>query len=110
MTRAYYVYILSNQARCYYVGITNNMYRRWLQHRTGEGSAFCRAHHLTRLVYVETCGTANDAIAREKQLKKWHRHRKLRLIESMNPGGQDLAVLWGWRDAPESSAVVFGER
>jgi len=109
MPRPYFVYILSNQSRCYYVGVTNNLYRRWLEHRTGGGSGFCRQHHLTRLVYAETHYSPGEAIAREKQLKRWRRAQKRALIETLNPGRLDLAIEWGWRARP-SSSVVLGER
>lgn len=108
MPRHYFVYILSNQARCYYVGVTNNLYRRWSEHRSGSGSAFCRANHITRLVYAEVHTTPLAAITREKHLKKLPRHRKLKLIRALNPGVVDLAVKWGWREPPDS-AKVLGE-
>ena len=103
MPRTYYVYILSNQTRCLYVGVTGDMHRRWHQHRHGAGSTFCRRQHITRLVFIETCSRPVDAIAREKQIKGWARAKKVALVTEQNPGWVDLAVAWGWRDPPASS-------
>jgi len=108
MPRQYVVYILSNQSLCYYVGVTNNLYRRWLEHRSATGSKFCRQNHVTRLVYAEVHRSPRDAIAREKQLKRWSRQKKRNLIDSLNPDRRDLAVAWGWRARP-SSSVLFGK-
>ncbi len=71
---SYYVYILaSGQHGTLYVGVTNDLPRRLKQHRTGQGSRFVSKYKLNRLVYVEAHPTAMEAIAREKQLKNWHR-------------------------------------
>jgi putative endonuclease len=59
---------------------------------TGRKTApkYCRKYNLTRLVYAEPHGTIDDAIAREKAMKEWHRERKIRLIETANPEWADL--------------------
>ncbi|MEP6590842.1 MAG: GIY-YIG nuclease family protein [Gemmatimonadota bacterium] len=109
MPRQLTVYILTNHSQCYYVGVTNNLHRRWTQHRTGVGSKHCKKFRITRLVFAEVHGTPMAAIRREKQVKRWSRAMKRELIASMNPGGVDLAVQWGWKVRPESS-VVLGAR
>jgi putative endonuclease len=104
MLESCHLYILSSSSRCLYVGVTRNLIRRWLQHRDGRGSAFCAKYRIRRLVYVEACARLTDGIAREKQLKRWNRRRKVALIEGANPQWRDLAVAWGWHRI-ESSAT-----
>lgn len=95
MPRAFYVYILASESRDLYIGITNNLARRLVQHREGNDPyRYVFPHATARLVYVETAGQARDAIQREKQLKGWTRRRKIVLIERMNPGWEDLAAAW----------------
>ena len=90
----YYVYILaSGRHGTLYIGVTNNLRRRLEQHRTGQGSEFVKKYGIHRLVYVETFASPLEAIAREKQLKNWHRDRKTRLIEEDNPDWIDLSDL-----------------
>ena len=70
----YHVYILASRRHgTLYIGVTNNLRTRLEQHRLGLGSAFVRKYSVHRLVYVETYEQAEEAIAREKQLKKWNR-------------------------------------
>jgi putative endonuclease len=89
---AYYVYILaSGRHGTLYIGVTNNLRTRLEQHRLGLGSAFVRKHGIFRLVYMESFERAEDAIRREKQLKKWNRDWKIRLIETDNLEWRDLS-------------------
>jgi len=74
-----------------YVGVTAYPRQRNHQHATGKGSTFTTQHNLKTLVWFESHATMADAIAREKQLKSWPRHRKLALIEAINPTWQNLA-------------------
>ena len=73
-----------------YIGVTAHLSARIMQHRTGDGSDFCRRYDLIRLVYAEPHDDIRDAIAREKAMKKWNRERKIRLIEGQNPDWLDL--------------------
>jgi putative endonuclease len=66
------------------------MNRRAWQHRHGRGSAFARRYGLTRLVHVEPFERIDEAIAREKAIKKWYRSWKIELIEAHNPDWSDL--------------------
>jgi putative endonuclease len=67
----YYVYILASRRHgTLYVGVTNSVPRRMEQHRLGFGSEFVKKYRVYRLVYVESYEDAEDAIRREKQLKK----------------------------------------
>src|SRR5205814_8282959 len=91
---SYYVYILASRRHgTLYVGITNDLRTRLEQHRLGLGSAFVRQYKVHRLVYVETYENVEDAIRREKQLKKWNRDWKIRLIEEDNLEWKDLSHL-----------------
>ena len=90
-----YVYILSSRKRTtFYIGVTNNIWRRVLEHRSGLGSKFTKRYNLTYLMDYEEFNTIEDAIVREKQLKNWHRDWKINLIKETNPGLDDLAVDW----------------
>jgi putative endonuclease len=90
----YYVYILaSGRHGTLYIGVTNNLRIRLGQHRAGRGSQFVKRYDVYRLVYVETFVSPLEAIAREKQLKNWHRDWKIRLIETDNFDWSDLSHL-----------------
>jgi putative endonuclease len=105
-----YVYIMSNKSRTtLYIGVTNNLERRVLEHKLGEAPGFTSHYRLTDLMYFEESELITDAIAREKQLKAWKRVWKLDLIREMNPDMMDLSE--GWYDKemlerrdPESSS------
>ena len=90
MARTYYVYILTNRSRTLYTG-TSNLARRLYEHRSGIGSSFTSKYAIHRLVHVETATNPRDAIAREKQIKRWTRAKKVALIEATNPNWADLS-------------------
>jgi putative endonuclease len=86
-----WVYIMTNKPfGTLYIGVTATLAARVYQHRTGQGSAFCKKHGLTRLVYYEQHESILDAIAREKAMKAWKRNWKLRQIMEVNPKWEDL--------------------
>ncbi|MEO0546549.1 MAG: GIY-YIG nuclease family protein [Pseudomonadota bacterium] len=88
---AYFVYIMASKRNgTLYVGVTNNVYRRALEHKTGKAGSFTKRYGITRLVYFEEFQNIQQAIAREKQLKKGTRKTKLALIETSNPQWADL--------------------
>ena len=90
----YYVYILaSRKYGTLYIGVTNDLLTRLEQHRSGRGSEFVKKYGVRRLVHEETFASLQEAIAREKQLKNWHRDWKIRLIEEDNPDWSDLSHL-----------------
>ena len=93
MDRNYFVYILANRSKTLYVGVTNDLSRRLFQHKASD-SGFTRRYAVFRLVYVESSSNPRDAIAREKQIKRWSRRKKLALIEAFNPDWTDLAASW----------------
>jgi putative endonuclease len=73
-----------------YVGVTNNLIRRVFEHRSDSLASFTKQYAVHLLVYVEFHETMPLAIAREKQIKKWRRDWKIRLIERANPSWRDL--------------------
>lgn len=75
--------------------MTNNIYRRTLEHKQREIQGFSAKYHCDRLVYYESYDDVHKAIGREKQLKGWSRAKKIALIESRNPRWQDIAEKWG---------------
>jgi len=95
----YSVYIMSNKNRTVlYVGVTSNLESRVLDHKTGE-SKFTAKYNCTDLLYFEEYADIRNAIAREKQLKKWKRTWKEDLIKKENPELKDLAADW-YRQMP----------
>jgi putative endonuclease len=90
----YYVYILASRRHgTLYIGITNSLQKRLEEHRSGKGSEFVKKYGVYRLVYTETYVRVEEAIAREKQLKRWKRDWKIELIERENPEWRDLSDL-----------------
>jgi len=93
-SKTYYIYIMTNQSRTLYIGLTDNIKRRVLEHKTGQIEGFSRRYNIDTLVYVESFGDVSSTIAREKQLKRWRREKKLRLITKENPDWRDLSDGW----------------
>ena len=91
----YFVYIMSSNSGTLYIGMTNSIYRRALQHKAGEIEGFTKKYHCTRLVHHESFDDVHRAIGREKELKGWTRSKKIALIESRNSRWADLAEHWG---------------
>ncbi|MBQ8772204.1 MAG: GIY-YIG nuclease family protein [Clostridia bacterium] len=87
----YYIYILTNSThKVLYIGVTNNLQRRVWEHKNKIHDGFSKKYKTDILVYFESAGQVEDAIAREKQLKKWNRQKKESLINSLNPQWNDL--------------------
>jgi putative endonuclease len=91
----YFVYIVCSLSGTIYIGMTNSIYRRALQHKRGEIEGFGSKYHCDRLVYYESFDDVYKAIGREKQLKGWSRANKIVLIESKNARWEDMAEKWG---------------
>jgi putative endonuclease len=86
------VYILANQSYgTLYIGVTSNLAGRLEAHRNGTVDGFSKQYGVHMLVYVEQHDGMYEAIQREKQLKKWNRAWKIRLIEEKNPEWRDLS-------------------
>jgi len=84
----FYVYILEvmnkNGKKRYYTGYTNNLYRRWKEHRNGTGAKFCRGKKLIELKYFEIHPTRKEAIRRELEIKSFSRQQKRELIKNIS--------------------------
>jgi putative endonuclease len=91
----YWTYIVASRTGTLYIGMTNNLYVRIAQHKSGELEGFSGQYKCKRLVFWESFDDVLRAINREKQLKGWRRSKKIALIESMNPRWVDLAEHWG---------------
>jgi putative endonuclease len=77
-----------------YVGVTNDLMRRMYEHRSGLVEGFTRRYNINKLVYFEHTNDAIAAISREKEIKKWRREKKNRLVETINPQWNDLSSYW----------------
>jgi putative endonuclease len=88
----YFVYILASRRNgTLYIGVTNSLLKRTLEHKEREHkNSFTDIYEVIKLVYYEHYQNISDAIVREKQLKKWNRAWKIRLIEEFNPNWRDL--------------------
>ena len=87
----YFVYILTNRRNgTLYTGVSNDLLRRVYEHKQGLVDGFTKRYGINRLVYYESTESISSAITREKQLKKWKRKWKLRLIEESNRQWRDL--------------------
>ena len=85
------VYLLATGKRgTLYIGVTSNLVARTWQHREHLVEGFSKRYNVTMLAWYEMHGTMESAILREKQLKKWNREWKLRLVQEANPEWRDL--------------------
>jgi len=89
-----YVYILSSVNRVLYTGSTADLHRRVFEHKAGLLPGFTSRYAVTRLVHFEYTDHIRAAIEREREIKSWRREKKIRLVESHNPGWLDLAIDW----------------
>ncbi len=92
MSHSFFVYMMASESGTLYIGVTNNLERRVLQHRHREVRGFTQKYECTKLVYFERFANPSSAIAREKQLKNWRREKKEWLIRTVNPGWEDLGL------------------
>jgi len=92
MSRTFWVYILASKSAILYTGITNDLARRVREHREKKIPGFTKTYNVTKLVWFEAHGTPLSAIAREKQIKRWTRAKRIALIREMNPRWRDLST------------------
>jgi len=91
----YYVYIITNKKDgVLYVGITNDLERRMFEHKNKLVKGFSSKYNLDKLMYLEVYPYVEDAIKREKNIKKWKRNWKIKLIVEDNPDWKDLSEEW----------------
>lgn len=89
--KQYYVYILASKKNgTLYIGVTSNLLRRVYEHKNNLIDGFTKKYHVHQLVYYEGTEAVDVAITREKQMKKWKRQWKIKLIEKFNPNWKDL--------------------
>src|SRR3974390_2107457 len=92
--RLYSTYIVASQSRTLYIGVSGALRTRIFQHKWKEFEGFSAKYNCDRLVWFEHYQDISKAIARETQLKKWNRAKKIALIERMNPAWVDLGRDW----------------
>ena len=91
MNNNYYVYILTNKYKTvFYTSVTNDLYRRTLEHKMKVNDGFSEKYNADCLVYYELFFNITDAIKREERLKRWKRKWKMELIEKFNTQWKDL--------------------
>lgn len=91
MEKVFYVYILASRRNgTLYIGVTSNLVQRVWQHKDKAVAGFTAKYGVGLLVYFEPHETSDSALQRERQLKKWNRAWKLRLIKDFNPHWRDL--------------------
>jgi len=89
--KQYYVYILASKKNgTLYIGVTGDLVKRIYEHKQKIIDGFTKEHNVHALVYYEHYSESEEAILREKQMKKWNRKWKIRLIEEKNPEWKDL--------------------
>jgi putative endonuclease len=92
---SYYLYILASKRNgTLYIGMTSNLTNRVLQHKLGYFSGFTKKYKIHKLVFYEETNDVYAALLREKQIKKWKRAWKIRIIEENNPNWDDLSKDW----------------
>ena len=93
----YWVYIMANTTRrVIYIGVTNDLYRRYLEHRNGIIKGFTDKYKCHELIYFEESKFIEEAIAREKELKGWKREKKDLLIKTTNTYLRNLSIDLEW--------------
>src|SRR3989344_4641309 len=91
MKNGYYVYILASRKNgTLYIGVTNNLVKRIWEHKNNLVKGFTEKYSVHNLVYYETFDNIDQAIMKEKQMKKWKRYWKIKQINRMNPDWKDL--------------------
>ena len=91
----YFIYIMaSNNSNSIYIGVTNDLKKRVIEHKNYSNSGFSSKYNCVNLVYFERFNDIEKAIKREKQLKAWKREWKNDLIKKENPRFYDLAIDW----------------
>ncbi len=93
--KKYYVYLLTNwNNKVMYVGVTNDLEKRVYEHKNKIIRGFTSKYNISKLVYFEETGDVISAIEREKEIKRWRREKKNRLVNSINPDWKDLSLGW----------------
>ncbi|MCO6462298.1 MAG: GIY-YIG nuclease family protein [Saprospiraceae bacterium] len=103
-----FVYIMTNKNRTTtYIGVTSNLHRRVLEHKARVVPSFTKRYNLLDLIYFEEFDSIIEAIAREKQLKNWHKEWKWNQIKSTNPELKDIAQDWYSKNDIEECIAIL---
>ena len=109
MKPLFFVYILSSFSGTLYVGLTDDLALRMMQHRNGQYDGFTKRYEVNRLMYYEGFTDSNAAATREKQIKKYSRAKKIAVFSQSNPHWKDLSKdLYSLRSKPELAAASKG--
>ncbi len=92
MGKSYYIYILINDSGTLYIGITSNLIKRLWEHKSKIIKGFTEKYNMHKLIHYEIYEDPEQAILREKQLKKWSRKKKLALVKNANPKFEELVI------------------
>ncbi len=99
-----FVYIVANwTGKVIYIGVPSNLEKRIYEHKNKIYKGFSQKYNVDKLVYFEQFEDIELAIMREKEVKKWRREKKDKLINSLNPEWDDLSIIWY-----EDSSHAFG--
>jgi putative endonuclease len=90
----YYAYIVASNSRTLYIGVTRDLHKRVFEHKQKIHEGFSAKYNCNRLVWFDRFLDVGNAIHREKELKGWHRARKVTLIEAANPTWEVLSADW----------------
>jgi len=91
LEKLYFIYILAKgKNSTFYTGLSENLIKRIREHKDEVAEGFTKKYGVKTLVYYEACSNYEGALFREKQLKKWRRESKMKLVESINPYWDDL--------------------
>jgi putative endonuclease len=90
----FYVYMMASMSRTLYCGVTNDLERRVYEHKHKLIRGFTSKYNITRLVWYEAFPDIQQAIEGEKRIKGWVRSKKISLVETNNPGWEDLSERW----------------
>jgi putative endonuclease len=85
---------MSNASKTLYIGVTNDLLRRVMEHKEGKIIGFTSKYNIKKLIYYEEGNSIDEALYREKQIKGWMRQKKIDLIEELNPDWADLIEGW----------------
>lgn len=102
--RVYYVYFMVSDSGTLYVGVTGHLEGRVNQHKKGQIEGFTKKYKCYKLLYFEEFEDIEQAILREKQIKRWRREKKEALIKKINPSWRDLSADWGPRERDSSTS------
>ncbi|MBL8512607.1 MAG: GIY-YIG nuclease family protein [Betaproteobacteria bacterium] len=94
MSGTYAVYLMASISRVLYVGVTNDLERRVMEHKLGTTPGFTKQYRVDRLVWFDVTPDVRSAIEVEKRIKGWKREKKIALIEENNPQWRDLSLDW----------------